>query len=132
MKQSVLDASALITLLENRPGAQKIEQIIHEAIEGKNELSMSVVNWGEVYYSIWRTHGQRAADKVLAEIAQLPLEVVDADSPLTKLAAELKARYKLPYADCFAAALAKSRKATLATSDEGFNAVRDQVSILKT
>lgn len=132
MRHIVLDASALITLLENRPGADGVEQILREAIEGKNELSMSVVSWGEVYYSIWRTHGQRAAGKVLAEIAQLPLEVVDADSPLTKQAAEFKAQYKLPYADCFAAALARSRKATLTTSDGDFSMIKDQISILKT
>jgi predicted nucleic acid-binding protein len=36
---------------------------------------------------------------------------------LTRLAASLKAGHNLPYADCFAAALAQDRKATLVTSD---------------
>jgi predicted nucleic acid-binding protein len=39
---------------------------------------------------------------------------------LGKLAASLKAEHNLPYADCFAAALAQSRKATLVTSDKDF------------
>jgi predicted nucleic acid-binding protein len=132
VKQTVLDASTVVTLLENRPGADRVEDIVREAIDGKNELAMSVVNWGEVYYSVWRAHGRSAADKVLAEIAQLPIGVVDADRALTKLAAELKARHRLPYADCFAAALAKSRKAVLATSDEDFDVIKHQISVLKT
>lgn len=129
MKRVVLDASALMTFFEDRPGAEKVEEMIGRALEGKRELLMSVVNWGEVYYSIWRTRGREAAEKALGEIAQLPVEVVDADAALTKIAAELRAQHKLPYADCFAAALAKLRKATLATSDQDFRTIERDVSV---
>jgi hypothetical protein len=37
--------------------------------------------------------------------------------------ARLKAEHNLPYADCFAAALAQARKATLVTSDRDFERV---------
>jgi predicted nucleic acid-binding protein len=86
-------------------------------VEGKRQLLMSVVNWGEVYYSIWRAKGPSVARKILEDISQLPLEIVDADLDLTRRAAELRAEHKLPYADCCAAALASDRKASLATSD---------------
>jgi predicted nucleic acid-binding protein len=39
---------------------------------------------------------------------------------LGKLAASLKAQHNLPYADCFAAALAQTRKAALVASDKDF------------
>jgi predicted nucleic acid-binding protein len=94
------------------------------------ELFMSVVNWGEVYYSIWRAHGHDAARKTAAEISQLPIEVANADSELTKSAAELHAKHNLPYADCFAAALTKIRKAHLATSDQDFTKVKSEIEIL--
>ena len=51
MKRVVLDASALMTFLEYRPGADRVEDLIRLGIEGKRQLLMSAVNWGEVYYS---------------------------------------------------------------------------------
>lgn len=132
MKRIVLDASALMTFFEDRPGAGKVEELIRLGVEGKRQLLMSVVNWGEVYYSTWRAKGPGVAQKVLEDIAQLPLEIVDADLELTRAAAELRAEHKLPYSDCFAAALAASRKASLATSDKDFAHVEKKLDILWT
>jgi hypothetical protein len=42
--------------------------------------------------------------KILEDLLQLPIDMVDADLELTRLAAELRADHKLPYTDCFAAA----------------------------
>ncbi len=130
MKRVVLDASAVMTFFEDRPGADKVEEWIQLSIEGRRELLMSVVNWGEVYYSVWRAKGPGVARKILAEIAQLPIQIIEADFELTKLAAEFRAQHKLPYADCFAAALAANRKASLATSDKDFAQVEKQLNIL--
>ena len=132
MKRVVLDASAVMTFFEDRPGAAKVEDLLARAAEGKCELLMSVVNWGEVYYSVWRAKGPGVARKVLAEIAQLPIDLIDAGYELTKLAAELHADHKLPYADCFAAALAADRQATLATSDKHFARVASHLRLLWT
>ncbi len=73
MKRIVLDASAVMTFFEDRPGAAKVEEIVARAAEGKCELLMSVVNWGEVYYSVWRAKGPAMARKIVAEIGQLPI-----------------------------------------------------------
>ncbi len=129
MKRVVLDASAVMAFFEDRPGAEKVEELIGLAVQGKRELLMSVVNWGELYYSVWRTKGREAAQKVLAEIAQLPIEILDVDLELTKLAAEFRAQHKLPYADCFAAALARNQKAALACSDPDFTLVRHEINL---
>lgn len=128
MKNYVLDASALMTFFEERAGADKIEKLLAEAADAKRLLPMSVINWGEVYYAVWRAHGETVAQSKLREITQLPVEIVDADMELTRLAASLKAQYRLPYADCFAAALAQIRRATLVTSDKDFESV---ASLLK-
>jgi len=130
VKSHVLDASALMSFFEDRPGADTVEELLAKAAEAKWPLLMSVVNWGEVYYSIWRTRGEQAAAAKLQEIAQLPIQVFDADMELAKLAASLKAQYNLPYADCFAAALAQARKATLVTSDKDFERVGTTLKIL--
>ena len=132
MKRIVLDASALMTFFEDRPGAEKVEDLIRLGVEGKRQLLMSVVNWGEVYYSTWRAKGPGVARKVLEDIAQLPLEIVDVNLELTHAAAEFHAEYKLPYTDCFAAALAAARKASLATSDKDFAHVDKKLDLLWT
>jgi len=130
VKIYVLDASALMTFFEDRAGADKVEELLAKAAEAKRPLAMSVVNWGEVYYSVWRAHGEKAADDLLRRIDQLPIEIVGVDMELAKLAASLKAQHNLPYADCFAAALAQARKATLATSDKDFQRFNSALTVL--
>jgi ribonuclease VapC len=120
VKTYVLDSSALMAFFEDRPGAEKVEELLAKAADTKHPLLMSVVNWGEVYYSVWRARGEKAASAKLLEIAQLPIEIVGVDMELGKLAASLKAQHNLPYADCFAAALAQTRKAALVASDKDF------------
>lgn len=129
MRRTVFDASAIISFFEDRSGAEDVEELVAEGVSGKSELLMSVVNWGEVYYSSWRARGQVAARKMTAEISQLPIEVVDADFELTKSAAELHAKYNLPYADCFAAALSKIRNARLVTADQDFAKIKLEIEI---
>jgi predicted nucleic acid-binding protein len=118
-----------MTFFENRPGAAKVEALLQQAVAGKLHLFMSVVNWGEVYYSTWRAHGPGVARKIIEDIAQLPIELVDASLDLTHAAAELRANHKLPYTDCFAAALAAHRKASLATSDKDFASVEKKIAV---
>ncbi|HEY2646446.1 MAG TPA: type II toxin-antitoxin system VapC family toxin, partial [Candidatus Acidoferrales bacterium] len=129
VKRMVLDASALISLLEDRSGGEVVEELLAESVNGKTELFMSVVNWGEVFYSTWRVHGQDAARQIAAEISQFPVQVMDADLDLTKSAAALHAKFNLPYADCFAAALSKICKAELVTADHDFTMVQKEIKI---
>jgi predicted nucleic acid-binding protein len=129
MKRIVLDASALISFFEDRSGGDVVEKLVAESVAGKTELFMSVVNWGEVYYSAWRARGQDAAQQMAAEISQFPVQVMNADLELTRSAAALHAKYNLPYADCFAAALTRIWKAELVTSDRDFAMVHPEIKI---
>jgi predicted nucleic acid-binding protein len=131
VKRIVFDASALMTLFDDRPGVESVKKWIELADAKKIELSMSVVNWGEVYYSIWHEYSRSSADEVAEEIARLPIEIVDANLEITKMAASIKEETRLPYADCFAAALSKLRDASLATADADFDKVSDQIVLLK-
>ena len=130
MKTYVLDSSALMTFFEDRSGAEKVEELLAKAAETKRPLLMSVVHWGEVYYSVWRARGEKAAAAKLREIAQLPIQVIDVDMESAKLAASFKGEHNLPYADCFAAAVAQTKKATLVTSDKDFECVSTALKIL--
>jgi predicted nucleic acid-binding protein len=132
MKRIVLDASAVLTFSANRSGAEKVEQLLQLAFDGKRELLMCVVNWGEVYYSVWRDQGPGFARHLLAQMAQLPIHLVPADIDLARQAAEFKANFNLPYVDGFAAALALARKASLATSDRDFASVEKKLDVFWT
>ena len=57
------------------------------------------------------------------------IEFVDADWPLAHDAGSFKSKYKMSYADCFAAALAKQKRAMLLTGDPEFKQVESQVTI---
>ncbi len=129
MKRMVLDASALISYFENRRGGDVVDELMAGCIDGKAELFMSIVNWGEVYYSAWRAGGEIGARRLAAEISQFPIQLIHADFELTRSAAALHAKYNLPYADCFAAALSKDWKAELVTGDRDFEMVQSEIKI---
>lgn len=105
-------------------------EILRAARDSGRLLLLSVVNWGEVFYITLREAGRERADHVAHLISTLPIQIISADLDLTKHAAEFKATRKMSYADCFAAALAKSRKAELVTGDKEFRQVEDDVKIL--
>lgn len=126
----VLDSYSVIAYLENEPGGAKVADLIKQARERGNPLLLSVVNWGEVYYSTCRVAGQSAAERVLQQIDTLPIEIVDADRETAKVAATLKTNKKMSYADCFAAALAILRKAQMVTGDREFKEVEDRLHVL--
>lgn len=59
----------------------------------------------------------------------MAVEIVDANWDLARQAATFKAKGKIACADCFAAALAKERKADLVTGDPEFGPLADEVII---
>ena len=118
-KTYVLDANALLDLLVNGPGAERVERLVRDA-RPTTPLLVSAVNWGEVFYISWQRHGEESARQTLADLLQLPIRIVPVDVPQVLKAGELKAVHKIPYVDCLAAALAALNQATLVTSDRDF------------
>jgi predicted nucleic acid-binding protein len=126
----VLDSWALLCYLEEEPGYEKIIQLFDKAAELSEPLLMSVINWGEVYYQVARRYGEPRAQEIERLIQSFPVAVIDADRELTREAARLKASKRLAYADCFAAALAKLRKAELYTGDPEFKGIEKEVKVV--
>lgn len=129
MAAKILDSWALMAYFKDEPAAPAVEELIHKASAEKIRLLLSVVNWGEVYYGMWRAGGKEVADSAAGDLARLPIELVDADLHLAKQAAIYKATNKLSYADAFAAALAKSKNAELVTGDSEFKALAKEIKI---
>ncbi len=131
MAVKVLDSWALMAFFEDEPAAAEVEKLLHQAAEDKHKLFLSVVNWGEIFYSTMRAVSQQAAEEKAREIASLPIEIVGLgeDLSLTRQAAIYKATRKMSYADCFAAALAKSKNAELVTGDPEFKELETEIKI---
>ncbi len=126
----VLDASALITFFEQGAGFEIVKKAMMDAVARGRNLLMSTVNWGEVYYFFIRRYGIEKADQAIMTIGAFPIEIIPADGSLAKQAALYKALSKLPYADSFAAALAKLHNAELLTGDKEFKLVEKEIRIV--
>jgi predicted nucleic acid-binding protein len=126
----VLDSWAVIAYFEDEPSAGRIEDIIAKVHEAGSPLLMTVVNVGEVWYSVARKRSDKDADQSIKDVLDLGVSVIDADWDLTKEAARFKRNGRIAYADCFAAALAKRRDATLVTGDREFKSLQDRISLL--
>ncbi len=128
-KAYVLDTWAVIAYLEDEPSAQQIADLIATAHEEAIPVYMTVVNAGEVWYTIAREVSEEDANGSIKELRDLRIQFIDADWELTQEAARFKSQNKMSYADCFAAALAKFYKAELVTGDAEFKTVENQVKI---
>ncbi len=131
MAAKVLDSWALIALFEDEPAADAVETLLHQAMQDRHKLFLSVVNWGEIYYNTMREVSQQAAEERAREIASLPIDIVGVgdDLGIARQAAIYKATKKMSYADCFGAALAKIKNAEFVTGDPEFKEVEKEIKI---
>ena len=129
VKAIVLDSWAIIAYLEDEPAAEKVADIMADAHEQEISLLMTVVNAGEVWYIIARQTSDADADRSIKQLRDLGIEFVNADWNLAHDAGYFKSRNKMSFADAFAAALAKQRKAHLVTGDPEFKAVEQEINI---
>lgn len=130
MKQIVLDSYALIAYLNREKGYELVAEIFQKCVASDSQVFICVVNLGEVYYHALRAGGENKAKLFLEIFRALPIDVIEANIALTLQAAEIKAFNKMSYADAYAAALAKLKKASLATGDKEFKALEEEIKIL--
>lgn len=109
-----------MSLLQDKPSARKVTELLKQAMNGQARVLMSAVNYGEAYGIILREYGRDRATTAMNAVNPLPIDVLNITLKEAIRAAEVKHKYKLYYADSFAAALALEQKATLVTSDSDF------------
>jgi predicted nucleic acid-binding protein len=126
----VLDANALFGFFEGRRGvAEKMRQLLAEALRQDLPLLISAVTWGKVFYIAWRRHGERSAREAEARLQRMPITVIAVDRERATRAGALKQKHGLGYADALAAELAIERAAWLVTADPEFSKVGKGLSI---
>jgi predicted nucleic acid-binding protein len=107
-----LDSWAVLAWLDgDEPAATAVQDVFES-----ERPWMSWLNVGEVAYQLERRHGAGEAALVARRLrAACVLDDVTAERVLA--AAHIKAEHPIAFADCFAAATAAARDATLLTGD---------------
>lgn len=113
----VLDSYAVLCYLQDEPDSDKVASLLEKAQQDKIKLYMTWVNFGEVYYRVWREYSKEEADEIAELVQQWPLKMLPADKELCLLAASIKAENALAYADAFAIAASMLIKGALVTGD---------------
>ena len=86
MATKVLDSWALMALFNEEPASEAVEKLLHGATAGKHTLLLSVINWGEIYYTTLRCGGQSAATSISDDISQMPITLVPVETDNLELA----------------------------------------------
>ena len=123
----VLDACALIALLKNENGADKVAATYNKAENGEAQIVMNRVNLLEVFYGYYRDDGEEYAEKIMSGVEKSIISVSEFDEGLFKEAGRLKASYRISLADSIALAQAMALGGELLTADHHeFDAVEER------
>jgi ribonuclease VapC len=125
----VLDSFAFIAYLEDEPAAQRVQKILKDAEENKCKVYISIINLGEILYSVERNNGLAKTHETLALVQSLPIEILPADNQTVLAAAHIKANHPISYADAFVVVAAQKIKGTIMTGDPEFEEVTELAKI---
>jgi predicted nucleic acid-binding protein len=120
MKRFLLDTSALLTLRDDEPGAQRVAEVLQSASQGKTKCYGCFITLMEVLYRVWRDENKAAGQLAHQQCLALPIEWLHSSDSLLTKAAEYKALHSLSLADAWIAACAAEQGATLLHKDPEF------------
>jgi ribonuclease VapC len=123
VKRWLLDTSALLTLRDDEPGAERVAELLHLAQQRRAECLACFMTGMELLYRIWRDEGEAAGRLAHEQCLALPIQWVHESPELLLRSAELKASYPLSLADAWIAASALEANAILVHKDPEFDAV---------
>ncbi len=126
----ILDACALIALLNNENGADKVVSVYNKAEHGEAQIIMNRINLLEVYYGFYHDKGEVYAGNVLDSITQSIITISEFDKNIFLAAGRFKASYKISLADSIALAQASITNGNLMTTDHHeFDTIEGKESI---
>ncbi len=126
----VLDSSALIRFLDKEAGCFRVKSVLKDCVEGRVEVRISAVQWGEVAGNLRKRFGSSRQAHILSSLLPGDVIVVPANAECAVHAAALKVDRSISYADAFALDCAMaSPDCVLLTADFGFKAVEDLARI---
>ncbi len=130
-KSILFDAWAILALIQSEePAATRIKQLLEQSRLGDDlQIYLSVINLGEVFTIIYRLKGEAEAEKTIELVRASPITFLPATDERVFAAARFKARYRLSYADAFAASATTELGATLVTGDPELLLLAKEISI---
>ena len=123
MNRYLLDTSALLTLRNNEAGAQRVAELLQQALDGTVAVCGCFMSQMELMYWVWKIEGEAAGRDAIAQCRLLPIDWVHESPALLESAARLKACHPMSLADAWIAAAALQEDATLVHKDPEFEAV---------
>jgi predicted nucleic acid-binding protein len=124
VKTRALDSWAILEWMSGRqPAGNVVGRLLTQAEKGHVRLFMSAINVGEVYYFLRKRHSAALAESWRGSSPTLPVRIEVPSIDDIWIAATLKSRFPIAYADAFAAALAQKYNCPLVTGDPEFRRV---------
>ena len=120
MKRFLLDTTALLTLRDAEPGADRVANLLGLAGRGQARCFGCFSSLMEVCSRVWRDEGREAAQLVHQQCLALPMEWLPSSETLLLKAAELKATHAMSLAHAWVAACAVQHDAVLVHKDPEF------------
>lgn len=124
-----MDANTLIRYMTYGQDWQRVRALFGKASTGETRLVISVINWGEVVYTMAKRIGLAKAVTDLKTLGAA-LEDIAVDEESAEEAASLKHNFKLGCGDSFAALLAMRMNATLVTADPDFERLGKRLKVM--
>ena len=125
----VLDTSALLSVIQDEPGADFVEARLEEGASGKIVIAASFVSLTEILYKTIQLADKRRADELVAVIKSWPVQFVHSDEALCIAAGEIKARFLVSFADAFVGATAQRFGALLIHKDPEFESLKSVIEL---
>ena len=116
-----LDTSAILTLRDDEPGAERVAMLL----DGPDPCFACFITRMEVLYRVWKDEGERSGRLAYEQLQSLPIEWVDQTEPLLLEASRIKALHRLSVADAWIAAAALLGRATLLHKDPEFKVITE-------
>ena len=128
--KKILDSWAILAWLQDeKPACDQVQFSLNLAKNGEIELLMNLINVGEVYYRLIRSRDEESANFFWNRLENMPIRLIGINKSLTLIASTLKGKYRISYADAFAAATAITYEGLLITGDPEFREVSTLVEI---
>ena len=119
-KNIIFDSYALIAHFLKEKGHETVSELLSEMSVEERQGFIPAINVGEIYYILHRKFSEKTAEESIQVVNTMNIEIIEPNLDMVLAAAKLKARFKMSYADAFAAALTISKKGTLITGDKEF------------
>ncbi|GHV80898.1 hypothetical protein AGMMS49944_26890 [Spirochaetia bacterium] len=114
----ILDACAIIALINKEPGADKIINMLEQAAAGEITIAMSTVNFIETYYDQLRSKTPAEVQEFLELISISPINMIHTIvEAVTRETSRLKAAYSISLADAIGIGTAINLNGVFVTGD---------------